>query len=852
MPDDRLRGLRRMEPDRLAWIALAGLLVVGAAFIYYETRGTTPLADEWGWALERRGGGLDTFLKPHNEHFSLIPVALYKLLFVTAGLGNNGPYRAMVVAGHLSCVALVFVYAKRRVGSYLALLGAALLLFFGPGWQNILWPFQIGSLLSLGAGLGALLMLDRADRRGDVGACLLLGVSLASSGLGLAIALGVAVDLLWGGRRWRRAWIVAAPLALYALWWIGYGNAHNFVRHNIVAVPGYAADAAAAAISSLAGLTEAAALRPDTPLAWGRPLAVLAVVVLLWRLAATQPVPRRVVTLLAIVLSFWTLTALNRAQISTPFESRYVYVGAFFLLLLAVEVAHGTRLPRRARPLLAVAVAAAIVSNLGVLRDNARLVRSESQLVKADLAAVDIGRPVARRDLALTTFPAYPLLVVKVGPYLAAKKAIGSPASTPTELAGGTRGGTPGRGSDPHRHPRDPPAARPAGLASRHAARGRSRRRGNGRPPGRMCLDPARGSRARGREPSTGCRRPERRAGCDGARRLRDGQRAALRRRVPARGQPGPLRLRRTADRPRSLCSTVARSGRADGSGNGMRRGIARAGGLRCGTSPSRTRVPRARSRPAPSSSRGHRAPRSRRRRTRPRRPRRAGRRAARRAADRDLRRCAGERVAALHPALGAQHAGTAQDREELLEELHGDVAAAGQLADRHRSVTAAPAELGEGLQRVRGLGGDGDHGIDLRCRSYGTRTHRRLRAAAGADGPHLLPVRPARPELGARTGRRDRPQARPHGRVRAAVVAVVPRVRFRRPVLAAVITLAYAATDEFHQTFVHGRNGSPIDWGIDAAGVAVAWALTLRGRAVVSRQSSVVRSGARTLATDD
>jgi VanZ family protein len=46
----------------------------------------------------------------------------------------------------------------------------------------------------------------------------------------------------------------------------------------------------------------------------------------------------------------------------------------------------------------------------------------------------------------------------------------------------------------------------------------------------------------------------------------------------------------------------------------------------------------------------------------------------------------------------------------------------------------------------------------------------------------------------------------------------------FRRPVLAAVITLAYAATDEFHQTFVHGRVGSPVDWGIDAAGVAIAW----------------------------
>jgi len=40
---------------------------------------------------------------------------------------------------------------------------------------------------------------------------------------------------------------------------------------------------------------------------------------------------------------------------------------------------------------------------------------------------------------------------------------------------------------------------------------------------------------------------------------------------------------------------------------------------------------------------------------------------------------------------------------------------------------------------------------------------------------------------------------------------------------LAAAITLAYAASDEFHQTFVEGRHGSPVDVAIDAAGVALA-----------------------------
>jgi hypothetical protein len=429
----RLGGLGRLDPNRLVWIGLAGLLLVGAAFLYHETRGTTLWFDEWEWALDRRGGGLDAFLKPHNGHFSLIPVALYKLLFATAGLSDYRPYRVMVVAGHLGCVALVFVYAKRRVGSYPALLAAALLLFLGPASQNILWPFQIAWQISLAAGLGCLLMLDRADRVGDVGACVLLGIALASSGLGPAVALGVAVDVLWG-RGWRRIWIVAVPLAAYALWWIAYQDESFLSRHNIVLAPGYVADAAAGAISSLAGLTETAGLRPDTPLAWGRALAILVVVVLVWRLAATRPVPRRVVTLLTLVLSFWTLTA-TRAQISPPYSSRYLYVGAFFVLLLAVEMARGTRLPRGAAVLLGAAVAAAILSNLAVLRNTARFLQDQAQLAKANLAAVEIGRPVAPRDLVLTHFPQFPGIVIKVGPYLAAEKAIGSPAATPAQLA---------------------------------------------------------------------------------------------------------------------------------------------------------------------------------------------------------------------------------------------------------------------------------------------------------------------------------------------------------------------------------------------------------------------------------
>jgi VanZ family protein len=51
------------------------------------------------------------------------------------------------------------------------------------------------------------------------------------------------------------------------------------------------------------------------------------------------------------------------------------------------------------------------------------------------------------------------------------------------------------------------------------------------------------------------------------------------------------------------------------------------------------------------------------------------------------------------------------------------------------------------------------------------------------------------------------------------------------RPVIWAVgISLAYACSDEFHQTFVRGREGTPRDVGIDAIGMAIA-ALLINAR---------------------
>ena len=59
---------------------------------------------------------------------------------------------------------------------------------------------------------------------------------------------------------------------------------------------------------------------------------------------------------------------------------------------------------------------------------------------------------------------------------------------------------------------------------------------------------------------------------------------------------------------------------------------------------------------------------------------------------------------------------------------------------------------------------------------------------------------------------------------------------------LALLVTLGYAIGDEYHQTFVDGRSGSPLDVVIDALGAALAAAWAHRRAGIASSAARRVR----------
>ena len=94
--------------ERLVLAVFAFLVVVAFVLLYRKGLGTTFYYDEWNFVMNRREWDVETFLRAHNEHLSLLPVAHLQAAFRHRGPGlvRRLP-RALLLLLHVVCVVLV-------------------------------------------------------------------------------------------------------------------------------------------------------------------------------------------------------------------------------------------------------------------------------------------------------------------------------------------------------------------------------------------------------------------------------------------------------------------------------------------------------------------------------------------------------------------------------------------------------------------------------------------------------------------------------------------------------------------------------------------------------------------------
>ncbi|HEX3563611.1 MAG TPA: hypothetical protein VHU24_12300, partial [Solirubrobacterales bacterium] len=233
-------------------LAGAAMLASGILLLHWLGR-LTFWRDEWDFLLHRRSWSPSTFLHPFAEQLLAIPTLIYRALVTTFGMDSPLPFQVTAVLLFLLSVGMLFIYVRRRAGEWLALAAILPILFLGPSWDDLLFPFQMALFGSVACGIGALLALERRDRSGDLVAMALLIVSLLFFALGIPFVAAATVELALTRERWRRAYVVVVPTVMWLLWYAGWGHdAHTFISfHNAASSPSYILDGLASSLATL-------------------------------------------------------------------------------------------------------------------------------------------------------------------------------------------------------------------------------------------------------------------------------------------------------------------------------------------------------------------------------------------------------------------------------------------------------------------------------------------------------------------------------------------------------------------------------------------------------------------------
>jgi hypothetical protein len=421
-------------------ILLAAALIAAAVLLIALGWQLTFFQDAWSVLMERRPWDAHSLLSPFNEHLLVLQVLVEKVLVDVFGMGDNHPEMLFMTASLLVAAAVLFVYVRRCAGDWMALFATCLLLFLGTAWQVLLWPFEMNFAASLAAGIGALLMLEREDRRGDVWACVLVLVSIGFGSFGLSFAVAAFVDICvrHRSRGWGRLWIVFVPGILYLAWYAGWGHdaEHHLTLHNVLASPVYAFEGMAAGIASLSGLATTGPYGATDP-SWGKPLLIALVGLAIWAQTKRPGISKTFWPMVAVGLSYWLLAAFNFIPGREASAIRYQYGAAAIVLLVAAELLRNWRFSSRVLWIGAAATALMIAPNIAQLGSGFDALKDQTVLTRSDTGAIDIARRTVAPSFALTPENAgTPSLInVSAANYLPAVEEDGSAGYSPAELA---------------------------------------------------------------------------------------------------------------------------------------------------------------------------------------------------------------------------------------------------------------------------------------------------------------------------------------------------------------------------------------------------------------------------------
>lgn len=217
---------RLLSSGRMALATHLVSLFLGFVSLLYLARREWFHWDEFEFLARRQLNAVD-LLRPLGEHIFAVPIFIYRVLYRLFGLHSYRPYVTVLIVIHLLIVHLLWRGMIRwKVAPWIAVGLSASLIWFGAGYESILWAFTISHNLAILFPLCQLLLVDHdgpTNRRDVLGG--VLGVlGIASSGYAYALVT-VPAAVAYIRRGAKAALLVAGPsFAALALWYSAVGG----------------------------------------------------------------------------------------------------------------------------------------------------------------------------------------------------------------------------------------------------------------------------------------------------------------------------------------------------------------------------------------------------------------------------------------------------------------------------------------------------------------------------------------------------------------------------------------------------------------------------------------------------
>lgn len=326
--------------------------------------------DEWSF-LTQRGvfyspGDPRSIWYPHNEHWSTLPVLLWRGIYNIWHLGSYWPYLTALLVAHVAVMHLVWRLCRRaHVDIWVATVSVALLGWLGAGAEDLAWAFQVGFVGSVALGYLALELLDRpiADTgagpslRDWAGSIALLG-SLMCSTIGDAMLVAGAVVVFARRTKQRALRVLALPVTSYVIWWVFIGRSgttsDNLSSTTVTGIPGYIWTGLSTSLGQAFNLEAAGAALLVGIAAW-----------VIWNSRLLWLDSPALVGLAAAAVTFFLLAGLGRDDLGSAVPARYVYIAIAILLPLLARLASSVAAWAPAKAAVLGLLGLAIVGNLG-------------------------------------------------------------------------------------------------------------------------------------------------------------------------------------------------------------------------------------------------------------------------------------------------------------------------------------------------------------------------------------------------------------------------------------------------------------------------------------------------------